>query len=173
MKDVSNYHISDVEVLGMEFKKIPIPLRLIRYAEHPLSSYRLSLKYRWHHLRSPRTEFTGKCMLLLKTLLKNDDDLVIVQGHISIHGAPFYLQRLLNFVPKQKLTPPDLNSFVADYVARPHSLGDNFFKPEIFGTIKTSLFTCNRSIVPMIHGFNADDTLDKVSVDMNLFKPVV
>ena len=165
-------YLADVEVLGLEVKKIPIPKKLLKYEDQPLSSYKVYLKYRWQHKKYPNKLITGRCMLVLKTQFKYSGDLVIVQGQITIKSAPARLPSTVNYKPKKKLDGIDLSSFVIDYLSAQRCLSNEALSVSVLGQIKNSLITCNFSEHSMVDGYNSDGTLDQVSVEMSLFEPV-
>ena len=173
-KDFKRAQISEVEIFGVETKQNPMPQWLRLYEDRPLWLYRLFLKYRGSYRRDPRCKvrpLDGRCMLTLSTHVKKDDELVLVQGHISVDSYSQSKASGINFVPKQKIFCSSLEGLIADYIG--HSgLYDWFFDREMIDVIKNPLFTCNRKEIPLIRGYNRDGLLDKVSVDMSLFEPV-
>ncbi|MBP5352156.1 MAG: hypothetical protein J6Y91_00120 [Alphaproteobacteria bacterium] len=169
-KDFLDYQISDVEILGMEMQQVPIPKKLQPYEEQPFKTYRLLIRY--HSKSQHHRECVGRCILVLKTQLKDDGGLFLVQGNILFKPYCHRERPSFNFVPKTRIFCSVLNSFLQDFVTAGRSLGEKFFRPEVFGAIKSKLFSCNLETVPMIYGYNNDGTLDKVAVNMQLFKPV-
>ena len=165
------YVMSQLETIGLIYKQIPMPKSISPYEDRPLSSYQLIVKYKWKRRNSCRKVFSGCCMLTLKTAIKHDDELVLVQGNITVVSCPSTVIPLINFVPKEKISSPALEYLVGEYLGT-DGLRDEFFDRECMEKIENELFTCNREIVPMVYGYNEDGTLDKVWVNMNLFKPV-
>ena len=173
MANVGNYDISQAEIVGLEVSKVPLPKSIRMYEDTPLFSYKLFLKYKGRFGRSGKKktrQLNGRCVLALKTLIKNDEGLVLVQGAIKFKSYCSALEKKINFVPKTKIQCTELFRYIEAYIAKEGQLGEDFFEPNIFGSITNSLFTCKLEPVPMVCGYNKDGTLDKVSVDMSLFK---
>lgn len=165
------YQLTQLEIVGMEVKQVPFLKRLSAYESNPLQFYRLIVKYQGKRADNRRKPFSGQCMVILRTVIKNHGGLVLVQGCITIHSCPSNLLAKINYVPKQEIDCPMLNDFITCYIGK-NGLWNRFFNPKLYGTIKNPLFTCQRVAVPMINGYNRDGKLDRVSVDMDLFEPV-
>ena len=170
-----NYEVSQAEIVGMEVSEIPIPKAIEMYESKPLFSYKVFFKYQGRCGRTGREKtrkLKGHCMLTLKTQILNDEDLVLVQGEIGVERYESCFEKRINFVPKEKINCEELYRLIEEFIDQDGHLGNDFFDPDIYGTIQRSLFTCRREVVPMICGYNADGTLDRVSVNMSLFKRV-
>lgn len=174
MTDFSRTQISEVEILGVETKQIPMPRWLRIYEDTPLWLYRMFIKYKGERHRGPQSKprmLDGHCILTLRTRVKKDDDLVMVQGLIHIDGYTQAKANGINFVPKQKIECPILERLVCDYIGN-NGLSDWYFEKRMLYNISSQLFSCNRREIPLVRGYDRNGLLDKVSVDMSLFQPV-
>lgn len=167
---MEDYKITDLQILGMEAGKIPFPKWLHRYEDKPLFTYRVFMKYQGHHSIYRKKVFSGRCALILKTSVNNREGLATLNGNIFLKRYSLLDLPSSNFVPKQKIECQQLNDYVASFIASGWGLGSEFFNYDTFGNIENELFSCRLEEIPLVN-INTD-TLDMVSVNMDLFKPI-
>ena len=155
----------------MIVEKLPVPKWLRPYDDRPLTSYKIFMKYHGHHCKHPKRLCSGHCALILRTYAVSYDGIATVQGCISLQNYSASELELANYVPKNEIKCQMLTYLVSHYIAS-GGLYRTFFEDNMLTNIKNQLFSANIELVSVINGYNKDDTLDKVSVNMDLFKPV-
>lgn len=166
---MEEYEVTQLKILGLETRKIPFPKWLKRYEDRPLNFYRLFMQYQGQAVTYRNKKFSGHCALILKTSVENYGGVAFVKGHIFIKNYSTLDLPLSSYVPKEKIICPQLSDYVASYIGS-YGLGDKFFDYNIFGNIENELFSCKLDYIPMVN--ITADTVDMVSVNMKLFKPV-
>lgn len=157
-----------VKVEKLEIVAKPMPKNLLRYEDRPLNVYNILVSY-----KCPMRKRKVHRLISLKThCYCTAGGLYVVYGSVELKDFErMHLKHHFDYISKEKIISTELAQLFREAIVGEYIPDKYLLKKDVYGTISNSIFQCCCQTVPMIWGYNNKGTLDRVSVNMDLFKP--